>query len=200
MDEALDLRLREIRARLLETDPLLNHLVGLTTHSDLTIPCVLVLALGTHMVSGVPAPTERFAETVDETFAQNFRVIGAIQASDGGDSKAWFDIADQWLAQAHFTTPARERAEQRRAFWERVDRAGVELTDETTAMPREFWEDAFQATIRPHAVTLQQAFMREPGGSWEPVGTIRVVLRHVTAWWTKPIDVPEAAEAYLPQD
>lgn len=197
MDPRLELRLREIRARVATVDPLLAQL-AVAAESGVQIG--LVLVLGTHTVQGVPAPSIVTAETLDRDIAHYLRVAAAVYAAQGDEVPELLDHAARVGVDTGISPVVRRADARLNGFLDELAELGISGVDELSDLPQELWERGAAAIVPPRAVTLQDASIREPGGAWEPVGTIRVVLSHVHAWWTYRLGVPEEAAPFLPPE
>lgn len=186
MDRALDLRLRELRGRILHVDPLLAHLVNVCSATDIEVG--LVCVLGATVVRGVPAPTLPSADALDEEVSFYLDIIrrraealgAAAEAEQMSELAATFKL---------FGSTARETAQRRKEMTERLGDTAIppNLAD----LPLDMQDDALALVLPPKAVTLNSAQVRYADGDWEDVGTLRVLLSQVSVWWPFRLGVPD---------
>ncbi len=201
MDESLDIRLREIRSRLVHSDALLAQVVNLTTRSELGIQLGLSLLLGSVTVQGVPVPSDTAARELDQEVLHYYRTVGAIAAAAGADEgRVWRDIAESIVASPFFATTVAKDAEDRAAFFEGLNQLEEKPSGDLLDLPEDLRDVGLIVMTPPRAVTLEHASIRHGAGDWEAVGTMRVVLHQVQAWWTFRLGVPDEAHPVMEPD
>jgi hypothetical protein len=201
MDEILDYRLREIRSRLLRGDPLLAQVVNLTGRSRTGIQIGLVLQLAGCTVRGIPTEATRSGEAVDDEVGHYFRVLAALAAANDRNPAKYHEVvADFEGLDPGFAKTVRGDLDDRDELFSALDEAGLEFPDELSELPPHIREKALGVTAPPRAVTLDSAAMRVGSADWEDIGSMRVVLHNVQAWWTFRLGVPDEAVPFLPDD
>lgn len=198
MDRKLDLRLKEIRGRISQADPLLVQLLNVAVGTEAQIQFGLVLVLDGMTVMGVPGPSASTGEVLDRQSARFFRSMQAISMSTGGDGESWSQLIDWVKETAPFQSQAENDDEAHSKVYEKV--GGVEIDDWADLLDRDdnLAEEAANAFTPPKAFTLTNARVRPVNGdSWESVPNMRVNLSSVRAWWTFDLGVPEEAQEIL---
>ena len=197
MDPELDLRLKEIRGRISEADPLLVRLLNFATTSPASFQYGLVLILDGVTVMGVPGPSASTGKLLDEQSIRYLRSMQAMAMITGGDAESWPQII-QWYREAlPYQTQAANFDEAQTKVLEQI--GDVAVNDLTELLDRpELAEQAINAFTPPKAFTLINARIRPTdGGPWETVPNMRVSLPSVRAWWTFDLGVPEEAQDML---
>jgi hypothetical protein len=201
MDAALNVRLRELRARLVHSDALLSHVVNLTARSGLNVQLGLSLYVGGATIQGVPAKSSKSADVLDADVVHFYRTLAALAASAGNDTEdVWSDILAQLQETPFFASNVDKEMHERDDFFAQLEADDLTITDDLSELPEELWSVAVNVTAPPRAVTLENASIRHGAGKWEPIGTVRVTLHQVQAWWTFRLGVPPEAVDHMPTD
>jgi hypothetical protein len=198
MDRKLDLRLKEIRGRISQADPLLVRLLTVAVGSTVQIQYGLVLVLDGMTVMGIPGPNASTGEVLDRQTARFFRSMQAISMSTGGDGEFWSQMID-WVKEASpFQSQAKNDDEARSKVHEKVGDVAIDDWAELLDRDDNLAEEAANAFTPPKAFTLINAHVRLVNGdTWESVPNMRVNLSSVRAWWTFDLAVPEEAQEIL---
>jgi hypothetical protein len=194
MDRELDLRLKEIRARISEADPLLVRLLNFATTSPAAFQYGLVLILDGVTVMGIPGPSASTGKILDKQSVRYIRSMQALAMSTGGDAGSWPQIIQWYRESSPYQTQAENSDEAQPKVLEEI--GDTEVNDLTELLDRpELAERAVNAFAPPKAFTLINARIRPiSGDTWESVPNIRVSLPSVRAWWTFDLGVPEEAQ------
>jgi hypothetical protein len=198
MDRKLDLRLKEIRGRISQADPLLVLLLNVAVGTEAQIQFGLVLVLDGMTVMGVPGPSASTGEVLDRQSARFFRSMQAISMSTGGDGEVWSQLIDWVKETSPFLSQAKNDDEAHSKVHEKV--GDVEIDDWADLLDRDdnLAEEAAKAFTPPKAFTLTNAQIRPVNGdTWESIPNMRVNLSSVRAWWTFDLGVPEEAQEIL---
>ncbi len=190
MDRALDLRLQEVRNRALHVDPLLAQLVNWcsSTATQIGIVCVL----GATVVRGVPTSTVESADALDDEVRFFLDIVCRRAEAIGATAEAeqLAGLAEEF---AMFGSTAREAQQRRASIIEWLgDR---ELPGNLADLPPDMQDPGLELSLPPKAVTLSSAQVRYADGDWEDVGTLRVLLSQVHAWWSFRLGVPDDVTA-----
>jgi hypothetical protein len=197
MDPELDLRLKEIRGRISEADPLLVRLLNFATTSPASFQYGLVLILDGVTVMGVPGPSASTGKLLDGQSIRYLRSMQAMAMITGGDAGSWPQII-QWYREASpYQKQAENFDEAQSKVLEQIGDAAVNDLTELLDRP-ELAEQAINAFTPPKAFTLINARIRPiDGGPWETVPNMRVSLPSVRAWWAFDLGVPEEVQDVL---
>lgn len=194
MDREFDLRLKEIRGRISQADPLLVQLVNFASTFSFPIQYGLVLLLDGVTVMGIPAPSASTGKALDDQSVRFFRSMQAIAISSGDDSDQWPEIIDWYRENSPFFTAAKEGDEGRSKLMERLGDHTIEDVTNPLEYPEDLASEAAGVFTPPKAFTLTSARVRPTGGAiWEDVPNMRVNLSAVRAWWTFELNPPEEA-------
>ncbi len=198
MDQELDLRLKELRGRISQVDPLLVRLLNFATSAPGPIQYGLVLLLDGVIVSGVPESSTLTGEVLDNQSLKFFQSMQAMDISAGGDGGNWPEIINIYQEISPFSSQAKKDSEARTDFLKKI--GDTEFKDPTELLdhPDNLAEEAVYVLIPPKAFTLRDVQIRSGGtGIWENVPSMRVNLSSVQAWWTFDLGVPEEAREAL---
>jgi hypothetical protein len=185
-----------------ESDPTLGWLVDLA-ETGFAVPVTLVV--GGYLVTGAPVRDENWGAAMDNQVEgilamaeEHYR-----RSSDGGevpenDAAAFAAIRANRLTDA--LQAMRERKDQRRDAVRAEIAQGGEEEWSPKDLPGDLAIDWAREHSRERFLTLTGASVLIPPGRREDVGTIRVDMRHVAAWWparfeTAPPEGEEAGEA-----
>jgi hypothetical protein len=198
MERELDLRLKEIRGRISQADPLLVRLLNFAASPAVSLEYGLVLILDGITVMGIPGPSASTGEVLDGQSVRFFRSMQAIAMSTGGDGGNWPEIINWYKKASPYRTQARIDDEGQSKIYEKIGNAAISDPLELLDQPGNLAEEAADAFIPPKAFTLINAHIRPFSSvTWENVPNMRVSLSSVRAWWTFDLDVPEEAKAIL---
>lgn len=197
MDRELDLRLKEIRGRISQADPLLVRLLNIAAASPASIQYGLVLILDGVTVRGIPSPSSSTGELLDMQSIRYLRSMQALAISAGGDAGSWPQII-QWYKEASpYQTQAKNDDEAQSKVLAEIGDTPIKDLTELLDRP-DLAEEAINAFIPPKAFTLINAQIRPTdGNAWESVPNIRVSLSSVRVWWTFDLGVPEEVKGTL---
>jgi hypothetical protein len=200
MDPKLDLRLRELRNQIPQVDPLLQRLVRQSAYEPARILIGVSLLLGDVQVRGVPAADDVMGKEIDGGVAWFFRIMAAIKDEAGEPSETFKELAREIATDGLFASSAMKDDEARQEFMKEMDEGGLWPADLMT-LPEDLANKAIRFLPPLDAITLEQASVKIPGeDEWENVGTMRVSLSHVSAWWPVRVEPPEHVAGLLEEE
>jgi hypothetical protein len=186
-----------------EADGFLQMLVGLGSGSDFSIDLPVNLATNGCLVRGKLTNPEDYAQVLDAYMSRvvaaaafRYRNLNDEQTRDQAQNE---DATRKTIA-AELTDAFSKRVKRRRA----LEDLGRRLVEEAWGDPSQWsddfvprlddlsddnFENALGALSPDIVVTLREAEILPSGSSqWTPVGYVRVLARHVSAWWLSPAE------------
>jgi hypothetical protein len=161
----------------------------------------LVLAVGPMIVKGVPTWPSKIAAALDEDTAWFYRVAGATLAAETGSlPEDWDRLVAQITADRSFSSRVEEAERLREEFDQKLDEFASQSEQEIKSignLPEELRDDAIQFLAPPRTLTLERASIKLAGEPWDEVGTMRVMMAQVTAWWTFRLTPTDEALPFL---
>jgi hypothetical protein len=200
MDRELDLRLKEIRGRISQADPLLVRLLNFATHFANPFQYGLVLILDGVTVMGTPGPSTSTGEILDRQTVRYFRSMQAMDISVGRDGRGWRETVEWFEQNPLFYSQAKRADEAQAKVYEKMGSAVINDLTELLDRPDNLADEAVEAFIPPKAFTLINASMLQVNSNtWQSVPNMRVSISAVRAWWTFDLGVPDQVKEILAQ-
>ena len=197
--ELNDLRLKEIRGRISQADPLLVSLVNFARHTS-PFQYGSVLLLDGVMITGVPGPSASTGEILDRQSVKFLRSMQAMNISAGLDSAAWQETIEWFKQNRLFYSQAKTDDEGQSKVYEKLGNVAINDLTELLDRPDDLADEAVNAFIPPKAFTLVDARIRPASNdTWQEVPNIRVSFSSVRAWWTFDLGVPDQVKEILAQ-
>jgi hypothetical protein len=177
-----------------ERDPTIEWLVDLA-ETGFAVPVTLVV--GGFLVTGAPVRDENWGAAIDQqiegilTMAEEHYRRGGAGEIPEDDARAFAEIRANRLTDA--LRGLRERRSRRRA------EIASQIPDDGQWTPKDLPGDLGVEWAREQSrdpfLTLTGASVLIPPGRREDVGTIRVDIRHIAAWWPARFEAAGAGEA-----
>ena len=186
-----------------EADGFLQMLVALGSGPDFSIDLPVNLATNGCLVRGKLTNPEDYAQVLDAYMSRviaaaafRYRDLNDEQARDQAQNE---DATRKAIAAA-LTDAFSKRVKRRRALedlgrkvveevWGDASQWSDDFVPRLDDLPDDSFENALGALSPDTVVTLREAEILLSGSSqWMPVGYIRVLARHVSAWWLSPTE------------
>ena len=193
MDRELSIALKEIRQRISQVDPLLARLVNLA-HGSIPIQYGVSVRIGAATISGIPAPGSVTGELLDRQTLRFVQIMHALSVTAGIDDGSWSEIEDLVREAKTFLETANHEVDANSRLLSYVSNAKLERLPNIADLPDELIDDAVAAWAPPKAFTLTNATIVKDNGTQENLGTIRISLARVEAWWTFDLAIPDGAQ------
>jgi hypothetical protein len=176
-----------------ERDPTIEWLLDLAA-SGFALPVSLIA--GGYVITGAPVSDEMWGTAIDEQVDKVLAVTEeAYRRSDAGT------IPDDQVQaieaiRAHRLTDALRQQRERRARQFAEIRSHVQEGEQWTPkdLPGDLGVEWAREQGRDRFLTLAGASVLIPPGRREDVGTIRIDIAHIAAWWPARFETGEAAE------
>lgn len=201
MERDLELAFMDARQRLVRVDPLLDMILHFGGEN--TFQFGLVIVTGGATFRGIPTAPDDLARSLDSDALWYVQVLKALAEAQQDSESAQRLEADTEVVEGQ--RPFASRLDEKRASTRRVVDYLDGLPDENTVtrftdFPEELQDDAVRFFQPPAAFTLDSAEVRPNGGEWEAIGSCRILVSHVQAWWTFRLGAPVEAVDLLPKD
>ena len=177
-----------------ERDPTIEWLLDLAA-SGFALPVSLIV--GGYVITGAPVPDEHWGAAIDEQVDKVLAVTEeAYRRSDAGTIP---DDQVQAIAaiRGHRLTEALRQQRERRA--RQFEEIQSHVTDGEPWSPKDLPGDLGVQWAREQGrdrfLTLTGASVLIPPGRREDVGTIRIDIAHIAAWWPAKFETGEDADA-----
>jgi hypothetical protein len=178
-----------------EPDPTIEWLVGLA-ETGFAVPVTLVV--DGYLITGAPVRDEHWGAAIDN---QVDGIIGVAEEhyrrnADGGEIPADDAAAFAAIRQNRLTDALRAMRERRAQRREEISAQIPEDAEDWTPkdLPGDLAIDWMREQSRNRFLTLTGASVLIPPGRREDVGTVRVDLRHVAAWWPAQFETTDGSE------
>jgi hypothetical protein len=178
-----------------ETDPTIEWLVDLA-EGGFAVPVTLVV--DGYLITGAPVREEHWGAAIDNQVDGILSVAEEHyrRSADGGEVPE--DEAAAFAAiRANRLTDALRDLRERRA--RRRDEIEAHIPEEGEWNPKDLPGDLAVDWVRENSrnrfLTLTGASVLIPPGRREDIGTVRVDIRHVAAWWPARFEATESEEA-----
>jgi hypothetical protein len=177
-----------------ERDPTIEWLLDLAD-TGFAVPVTLVV--GGYLITGAPVPDDHWGAAIDQQIEgiialaeEHYRRTG-----EGGDVPEEEAAAFSAIRANRLTDALRDLRERRMRRRQEIE-AQVPEGEQWSAkdLPGELGTEWARERSRDRFLTLTGASVLIPPGRREDVGTVRVDIRHVGAWW------PARFEATSPGD
>ncbi len=184
-----------------ELDGFLQMLVGLGSGPNFSIDLPVNLAVNGLLIRGRLSPPEDFAQVLDGYMNRVVRSAD-FQYRNVSEEQTQDDEAIRRAVAVSLSDAFVKRVERRRTLEERGRQVTEQAWGEPSLrsdnfvprvddLPDEGFEDALAALSPDLVITLRGGEILVPGSSqWTPVGYVRVLARHVSAWWLGSADSP----------
>jgi hypothetical protein len=165
-----------------ERDPTIEWLLDLTA-SGFALPVSVIV--GGYVITGAPVPDEHWGAAIDEQVERVLAVTEeAYRRSDAGTIPDNQAQAIQMIRANRLTEALRRQRERRARQFSEIQshiREGEQWSPKD--LPGDLGVEWAREQGRDRFLTLAGASVLIPPGGREEVGTIRIDIAHIAAWW-----------------
>jgi len=179
-----------------EPDPTIEWLVDLA-ETGFAVPVTLVV--DGYLITGAPVRDEHWGAAIDNQVEGILAVAEEHyrRSSDGGDIPEDDAVAFAAIRANRLTDALREMRDRRARRREEVTAQIPQDAQDWSPkdLPDDVAIDWMREQGRNRFVTLTGASVLIPPGRREDVGTVRVDMRHISAWWPAKFETTEDGDA-----
>jgi hypothetical protein len=178
-----------------ERDPTIEWLIDLA-ETGFAVPVTLVV--GGYLITGAPVREEHWGAAIDQQIESILALAEDHYQRGGEGGEVPDDEAAAFAAiRANRLTDALRDLRERRARRRQEIEAQIPEGEQWTAkdLPGDLGTEWAREQSRDRFLTLTGASVLIPPGRREDVGTVRVDLRHVGAWWPARFEAAREGEA-----